>query len=45
MRGGAMHLLSQIKVEIEGVKKPACVAETLGIYFFGEVEQPAAQTA
>jgi len=45
IRGGALHLLSQIKVEIEGVKKPACVAETLGIYFFAEIEQPAAQTA
>jgi acyl dehydratase len=45
MRGGAMHLLSQIKVEIEGVKKPACVAETLGIYIFNEIEQPAVQMA
>ena len=44
MRGGALHLLSEIKVEIEGVKKPACVAETLGIYIFNEIEQPAAQT-
>ena len=47
IRGGALHLLSQIKVEIEGVKKPACVAETLGIYIFNEneLEQPAAQLA
>jgi len=45
MRGGALHLLSQVKVEIDGVKKPACVAETLGIYFFNEneLEQPAVQ--
>ena len=35
-RGGAMHLLSEITVEVEGVRKPACVAETLGIYFFEE---------
>ena len=45
IRGGALHLLSEIKVEIEGVKKPACVAETLGIYIFNEVEQPASQMA
>jgi len=33
-RGGALHLLSEITVEVEGVRKPACVAETLGMYFF-----------
>lgn len=33
-RAGAMHLLSEIRVEVEGEKKPACVAETLGMYFF-----------
>jgi acyl dehydratase len=45
-RGGALHLLSVIKVEVEGVKKPACVAETLGIYFFEEQNSEAtAQTA
>ena len=35
-RAGAMHLLSEIRVEVEGEKKPACVAETLGMYFFKE---------
>lgn len=45
MRGGALHLLSEIKVEIADVRKPACVAETLGIYFFNEVEQPVVKTA
>jgi acyl dehydratase len=35
-RGGALHLLSKIKVEVEGERKPACVAETIGIYFFEE---------
>jgi acyl dehydratase len=35
-RGGALHLLSEIKVEVDGEKKPACVAETLGMYFFDE---------
>lgn len=41
-RGGALHLLSEIKVEVEGERKPACVAETLGMYFF---EEGAAQEA
>jgi len=36
-RGGALHLLSEVKVEVEGERKPACVAETLGMYFFAEV--------
>lgn len=35
-RGGALHLLSEVKIEVEGEKKPACVAETLGMYFFEE---------
>ena len=35
-RAGAMHLLSEIRVEVEGERKPACVAETLGMYFFEE---------
>jgi acyl dehydratase len=33
-RAGALHLLSEVKVEVEGERKPACVAETLGMYFF-----------
>ena len=45
-RGGALHLLSQIKVEVEGERKPAGVAETIGIYFFEEQQSEAtAQTA
>jgi len=36
MRAGAMHLLSEIRIEVEGQRKPACVAETLGMYFFEE---------
>ncbi len=45
-RGGALHLLSEIKVEVEGEKKPACVAETLGMYFFEDAteEETTAQT-
>ena len=35
-RAGALHLLSEVKVEVEGERKPACVAETLGMYFFKE---------
>ena len=35
-RGGAIHILSEIRVEVEGEKKPACVAETLGMFFLNE---------
>lgn len=35
-RAGALHILSEITVEIEGERKPACVAETLGMYYFEE---------
>ena len=35
-RAGALHLLSEITVEVEGARKPACVAETIGMYFFNE---------
>jgi len=34
-RAGALLLTSEIRIEMEGAKKPACVAETLGMYFFG----------
>lgn len=33
-RAGALHLLSEVTIEVEGERKPACVAETLGMYFF-----------
>ena len=33
-RGGALLLTSEIRLEVEGERKPACVAETLGMYFF-----------
>ncbi len=33
-RAGALLLTSEIRVEMEGSRKPACVAETLGMYFF-----------
>jgi acyl dehydratase len=35
-RGGALHLLSEVRIEVEGERKPACVAETLAMYFFEE---------
>ena len=35
-RAGALHLTSIITVEVEGEKKPACVTETIGMYFFRE---------
>ena len=38
-RGGALHLLSEVKIEVEGEKKPACVAETIGMYFFEEAAE------
>ncbi len=45
-RGGALHLISEIKVEVEGERKPACVAETIGIYYFeGENEEADASIA
>ena len=33
-RAGALLLTSEIRIEVDGVRKPACVAETLGMYFF-----------
>lgn len=35
-RAGALLLTSEIRIEIENERKPACVAETLGMYFFDE---------
>ena len=29
LRGGMMHLLSKITIDIEGKKKPACIVEML----------------
>ena len=33
-RAGALLLTSEVRIEVEGERKPACVAETLGMYFF-----------
>jgi acyl dehydratase len=35
-RAGALLLTSEVRIEIEGERKPACVAETLGMFFFKE---------
>ena len=35
-RAGALLLTSEVRIEVEDVKKPACVAETLAMYFFAE---------
>ena len=32
-RAGALHLVSEVRIEVEGQKKPACIAETIGLYF------------
>jgi len=37
-RAGALLLTSEVRLEVEGHRKPACVAETLGMYFFNEVD-------
>jgi len=35
-RGGALLLTSEVRIEIDGERKPACIAETLGMFFFDE---------
>ena len=35
-RAGAMLLTSETRLEVDGERKPACVAETLGLYFFDD---------
>ena len=35
-RAGALLLTSETCIEVEDERKPACVAETLGMYFFDE---------
>jgi len=35
-RAGALFLTSEVRIEVDGERKPACVAETLGMYFFDE---------
>ena len=33
-RGGALYLTSEVQIEVEGERKPACVAEIITMYFF-----------
>ena len=35
-RAGALLLTSEVRIEVEDERKPACVAEILGMYFFDE---------
>ena len=35
-RAGALLLTSETRIEVEDERKPACVAETLGMYFFDD---------
>ncbi|MEJ2128627.1 MAG: MaoC family dehydratase [Woeseiaceae bacterium] len=35
-RAGALLLTSEVRIEVEGERKPACIAEILGMYFLGE---------
>ena len=35
-RAGALLLTSEVRIEVEGERKPACVAEILGMYFFSD---------
>jgi acyl dehydratase len=35
-RAGALLLTSEVRIEVEGQRKPACVAETLGMFFFDD---------
>ncbi|MDH4107013.1 MAG: MaoC family dehydratase [Gammaproteobacteria bacterium] len=32
-RAGALHIISEVRIEVEGERKAACVAETIGMYF------------
>lgn len=35
-RAGALLLTSEVRIEVDGERKPACVAEILGMYFFDD---------
>lgn len=35
-RAGALLLTGEVRIEVEGERKPACIAETLGMFFFNE---------
>ena len=35
-RGGGLYLVSEVRIEVEGESKPACVAEIITMYFFNK---------
>ncbi|MEO1581417.1 MAG: MaoC family dehydratase [Pseudomonadota bacterium] len=35
-RAGALYLVSEHAIELEGARKPACTADTIGLYFLAE---------
>ncbi len=37
-RAGALLLTSEVRIEVEGQRKAACIAETLGMFFFNPPE-------
>jgi acyl dehydratase len=43
--GDSVQVVNRITVEVEGVAKPACVAELVARYHFVEAGEPAATTA
>jgi acyl dehydratase len=43
-RTGAMLLTSEVRIEVEGQRKPACIAETLGMFFFNEEPAQSGET-
>ena len=36
-RAGALYLVSKHAIEIEGARKPACTADTIGLYFLAGI--------
>lgn len=37
-RAGALHLISEVSIEVEGARKPACIAEIIGMYFLDDTQ-------
>lgn len=36
-RAGALYLVSEHAIELKGARKPACTADTIGLYFLGDM--------
>ena len=43
-RAGALLLTSEVRIEVEGQRKPACIAETLGMFFFDAAPKASGDT-